>query len=146
MPFMEKLKCHSSWVQTMFVGRWNGCSHLDAETCGSELRERYQGFGILCKSSYLCWNVYSIFKGGLLYYGREINRDDGNLWLFNITNLSLESFGQNRNTRLFGHSRIIVLIIHVYLYLLLVTFITLYVVSLKLNCRELWTDVSVHHM
>lgn len=87
----------------MFVGCWKGCTHLDEETCGSVLRERYQGFGILYKSSYLCWNVYSILKGRLLYYGWEINRNDGNLWLFNN------------------------------LYLLLVTFIILYVVSLKLN-------------
>lgn len=56
-------------MQTMFVGCWKGCKHLDEETCGSVLRERYQGFGILYKSIYLCWNVYSILKGGLLYYG-----------------------------------------------------------------------------
>lgn len=94
-------------MQTMFVGCWKGCKHLDEETCGSVLRERYQGFGILYKSIYLCWNVYSILKGGLLYYGWEISRNDGNLWLFNIKNLLLKSFGRYRNTSLFSYSRII---------------------------------------
>lgn len=55
-------------MQTMFVGGWKGCTHLDAETCGSVLRERYQDFGILYKNDYLYWNVYSIFKDELLYY------------------------------------------------------------------------------
>lgn len=123
-------------MQTMFVGGWKGCTHLDAETCGSVLRERYQDFGILYKNDYLYWNVYSIFKDELLYYDWEINRIDGNLWLFNIKNLLSKSFGQYRNTNLFNYSRIIVLIIHVHLYLLLVTFITLYFVNLKQNCRE----------